>query len=588
MQPQNTIHSPFAACILPPAPKNFARTVQYPYYAREILDASGICYHFVELADLSALLPSIRILLTVGETALADDIKQALRDWVAGGGMWISVAGVCGLEDLFGVVPEGPSYSAWGGGQGMLGEGYLRPAADHYVTGHVRIPLHFFNGLPVTAGSGQVLASVLDCHGRPLNRAGLVSNRAGKGHAILCAVDITGTVVRIQQGHGAVTRDGVSAPDGTAPLADDALKTGDGHVLDWYFDRLPVPGVEGLSVFLEPIADQWRELLLRCIFHAINETKACVPLLWLYPHDLPAIAHLSLDTDHNVPEQGRAMLDLLNKNKVHATWCTILPGYEKSFMREIASTGHELAMHYDAVSDDWHWGRPEFARQWRELTALFDDAPIVTNKNHYLRWEGDCDLWNWCEEHGIELDQTKGASKTGEAGFNFGTCRPYFPVDFAGRPLNVLELPTPTQDLDVFAPRAIAAPLLDAVVRTHGIMHQLFHPAHVDKPGVPDAIEYLVQLARDAGLEWWTAAQINHWERARRKVKLRIASKSDVSVTSPEALQQVTILWLNGPGKDATVDGQPANPFSTTRWGLQFSGLNVDLQKDTQTKISFH
>ena len=57
------------------------------------------------------------------------------------------------------------------------------------------------------------------------------------------AVDVTGTVVRIQQGI-AVTRDGVSSPDGTAPIADAVLKSSDAAACSIeIFDRQPLPGI---------------------------------------------------------------------------------------------------------------------------------------------------------------------------------------------------------------------------------------------------------------------------------------------------------------------------------------------------------
>ncbi len=119
------------------------------------------------------------------------------------------------------------------------------------------------------------------------------------------------------------------------------------------------------------------------------------------------------------------------------------------------------------------------------------------------------ECFHWCEEHGIQLDQSKGASKSGEAGYNFGTCHLAFAVNFDGTPVNVLELPTPTQDLEIFVPTALLYALLDATLRSHGIMHLLFHPAHIAKPGVADAILEAVSVSTAQGIEWWTAAQLN-------------------------------------------------------------------------------
>src|SRR5207244_1010884 len=113
---------------------------------------------------------------------------------------------------------------------------------------------------------------------------------------------------------------------------------------------------------------------------------------------------------------------------VLSTWCVIEPGYAPDVIRAIRDAGHELALHYDAMSAGHQWDETEFTRQWEKLTVLFGGERPVSNKNHYLRWEDDTEFYGWCERHNIQLDQSKGASKTGEAGFNFGTCHPYFPL----------------------------------------------------------------------------------------------------------------------------------------------------------------
>ncbi|HXF62807.1 MAG TPA: hypothetical protein VNK95_14380, partial [Caldilineaceae bacterium] len=503
--------APIGVCILPEPPANAARTVSYPNYTHEILRHAGLCYTEIVTHDLAAALPTLRLLLTIGDAVLPTALSAQLAAWVADGGRWLAVGGVAGAADLFGVAPEAPAYSSFGGGAGTLGEGYLQVATQHPILDHLPIPLHYFNGIPAQATDATVLATVLDAHQRATPRVAVTERRVGQGACLLIAPDIPGTVVRIQQGVG-VNRDGVSAPDGTAPVGDNVLKSSDGGVLDWIFDRRPVPGVPGLQGFFEPIADHWRELLLRALFYLADQAGVHLPLLWLYPRNLPGLAHLSHDTDLNEPAKAERLLEVTAQAGVHSTWCVILPGYEPPLIERIRAAGHELAMHYDSMSDGCPWTAALFHEQWKQLTAMFGGQKPVTNKNHYLRWEGDSELWQWCAAHGIQLDQSKGASKTGEAGFNFGTCHPYFPVDFAGHPFDVLELPTPTQDFIVFAPPAILAPMLDAVQRSHGILHLLFHPSHIDKPGVAESILHAVAAARSCGLEWWTASAINGWE----------------------------------------------------------------------------
>lgn len=561
---------PVLVCALPEPPPNNARTVAYAHYVHEILAHAGLCYLRIEPAELSERLAGARLLVTVGDAAFEETTRRTLTAWVQHGGAWIGVGGTCGLHELFGVEPEPPAYQSWGGGRGTLGEGYLAPGETGFWPADDRKPLHFFNGAPIAARGGIVHATALDAHGRATGRAGVVENPVGSGRCLLIAPDLTGSIVRIQQGV-AVTRDGIASPDGTGPIADGVLKSDDGAVLDWLFDRNSVPGVPGYSAFLRPAADRLREVLLRSVFHMAAAQRIPLALLWLYPRGLPAIGHLSHDTDGNDEALARRLLDVLDESGARATWCVILPGYPPELIAEIRECGHELATHFDAMSEGTVWSEHAFESQYRLLAELFGEEP-VSNKNHYLRWEGDVELLVWCERRGIRLDQSKGASKTGEAGFNFGTCHPYTPVARDGRIMDVLELCTPTQDIGVFAPEEIVSPLLDSALRHHGILHLLFHPAHIDKPGVAQAIRDAVARGRAAGLEWWTAGEIATWETARRAARWRgLDSGMHLEVQKP--LPGATLLVLAAPEARIAVNGKERATASVERWGVPFHSL---------------
>lgn len=550
---------PLGVCALPDRLPNRARTVQYSHYIREILSHAGVCYTNVSPEDLASALPSLRMLMTTYDQAMPEATQAAIKAWVEAGGVWIAVGGTCGLSAFLGVEDVPPSHTGWGGGVHTLGEGYLLPhVKDHPIVSPIDKPLHYFNGVVVKATDATVLANALDCHGQPTNRELIFEKKIGKGRAILIAIDVTGTVVHIQHGVG-VTRDGVAAADGSGPLTDGVLKSGDGHVLDWIFDRDPIPGAPGLHAFLRPIADQWKELLLRALFYGATEHKIAFPLLWLWPRKLPAIAHMSHDTDGNDPAAERILFDTVARGQINTTWCVILPGYNPETIQRIADAGHELAMHYDAMTEGLEWSEAQFERQFKALSAMFGHAP-VTNKNHYLRWENDTDVLDWCEARGIKMDQSKGASKTGEAGYNFGTCHPYFPITFDGRIIDVLELATVTQDLTVFAPEPLFDQLLAASLKHHGVLHLLFHPAHFTKPAVPPACERSIARAKESGLEWWTGQQISEWERSRRSVKWsdwRGDGKAAVTISAETPLKDATLLWLD-----------PAGEFEA--WGQKF------------------
>lgn len=563
--------------------------VSYPQYVHEILAHAGLCYETVAPADLAERLPRLRLLLTIGETEPPAELRQQLTAWVEEGGAWISVGGVCGLAGLFGVQIEPAAYRLYGFASN-LGEGYMAKGSEpHVVLDHITMPLHYFGGIAALPAGGTVLARVLDAHQRSTARAALVENSSGRGRSLFLAADLTGAVVRIQQGIP-VSRDGVCAPDGTAPIGDTILKTDDGLVLDWLFDRQPVAGAPGLNAFMQPIADLWRELLLRAIFYLAGRQEMSLPLLWFYPRNLEALAEFSHDTDGNDPKGAWSLLDVLDEAQVKTTWCMLDPGYASEVITAIRSAGHELAMHYDSFTIDRPWGEANFRGQRQFLTELYGGEAPTSNKNHYLRWEGDCEFWLWCARHGIQIDQSKGPSKTGASFFTFGTCHPYLPLDTGGQIIDVLELPTLTQDLVLTAPMAALPPLIEAVRHAHGVLHLLFHPAHIAKPGQGEAFVEAARQARAAGMEWWTAAQINTWERARRQAQWTYCCGSAERAvfalrTGDAGLAQATVLWSPPAGQDITVNRVRQQTSIVQRWGISFRSIVFDAQANTEYEV---
>lgn len=411
----------------------------------------------------------------------------------------------------------------------------------------------------------------------------MVENLHGQGRCILIAPDITGSVIHIQQGT-AVTRDHVPAPDGSGSISDGVLITEDGMTLDWIFDRQPVPGAGELPAFTEPVADIWKEILLRTILQVAQERRVAVPMLWFYPRNLPALGHLSHDSDGNNPEGAQRMLENLEKAQVHSTWCILLPGFPKEVIQKISQSGHELATHYDAYSNFADWRQDKFNEQVDKLTELFGITP-VSNKNHVLRWEGETEFYGWCEAKGIQMDQSKGDCQSGETGFMYGTCHPYQPMAPDGKMYNVFELCTATQDLIMTAPIAVGDMILNGAFRHYGVAHFLFHPAHSTVPAVADAMLYVLAQGKTRGLEWWTARDISAWERARRTAEWTGYSaeekdghgKASATFRTASPLPQATVLWL-APDKPAVhVDGKDQPVQGVERWGFSFTTVTGDL-----------
>jgi hypothetical protein len=402
----------------------------------------------------------------------------------------------------------------------------------------------------------------------------------GVGQVVVLGADVWQSIVRIQQGfpiHG----NGAAALDGTAPFDDDILRCEDGLALSFEHDRAMAPGVGPFvepfaydhpptapaPVFDRPHADLWREAVLATVGWLAEQAGLVLPWLFYWPAGIEAVAHLSHDTDGNTDAMAAAALDAFARADVQVTCCVLHPGgYAPETYRAFIEAGHEIAFHYNAMGDtDLDvWGEQQFKEQldWARTTTGVD--AIVSNKNHYTRWEGWADFYGWCERSGIQIDQSRGPSKQGVIGFPFGTCHLGHPMagpDERGRLFDVLMLPLHAQDLwwtGVVQNREV---ILGGALAHNGVAHFLFHGRVIVRhPEMPDVVRSTVELARGRGIPWWTSEQLNAWERIRRTVRIGASRPSPnevrLDIGAGSAIAQAAIVL---PGLDVSrhwrVDG---------------------------------
>lgn len=553
-----------------------AECLDWAAYADEVLAHAG---HSFSTATCTDDVPKSGIVVVTGAAGEGD--VQRLTTFAEAGGAVILSEGTQGYESLAGVEP------------GNAFEQAVVTLNEHGAwTQKPGVPLRALKGTTLSlSGDAQPLAST---DAGPV----IAARKVGKGYVITFGTNPWYTIARIQQGY-AVREDGPPSSDGSAPIDDDILKCEDGMALSMEEDRRMPPGetqadefsheyppMAAAPMFTEPQADWWRAVFLQALWHAADEIGVTVPWLSYWPAGLSSIAHMSHDADQNVTAHGQEALDTFAEAGVHVTWHQVFPGgYGKEIFEKVTEAGHEQSLHYNAMHDTEisEWGWPYIRAQYAWAQAITGRENIVSNKNHYTRWEGWTEFYTWCEQLGIQIDSSRGPSKQGDAGFPFGTAHVSFPLapPMAGKTFHdVLNLPLHTQDLAWAQHISVRDVILDGAQSVHGVAHFLFHGPHLHlRPKTRQACLDLADEARRRGMEWWTAEQISDWERKRRQVQVSIQKCEtglQLTITSAVALDNAGVLL---PLEGVTCDD--AETSTVERHGRAFTEVTVNIRQGT-------
>jgi hypothetical protein len=510
----------------------------FSLYIGEILAHAGISFEWIERTN--------HILgqdydIVIAAAVPEDEASLAvLWKYMQRGGRLISYGGLNSLAKPLGFMRGQP-----------VGTGYAKLPPE---AGGTR-PMRFIHASPWTSGVSStpdkascVMVGDLsrECPNGDSAGAALLQFRIEEGGLERWSVDIPATIVALQQGTGPVTEDGVPSPDGTAMLNDGILKAEDMLQMDWKWDRQQTE--TGAWYFAHPYADLWREAVIGHIMRVTLDKGKPLPFIGYWPEGIESVAMVSHDSDRNFDEDAETTLNALKQSDIRSTWCMMKPGYSPHLYRRIREAGHEIALHFNAnVNEGGNWDEADFRMQYEWLKGAAGAEEIVSNKNHFTRFEGWGELFAWCEACGIGSDQTRGPSKSGSVGFTFGTCHPYFPIALSterNRLYNVLEIGFLTQDIPSMADSSVIGPFLEQVRRVGGVAHFLFHQGRIHSVSeIRDSMALVVQEAKKRGFVFWTGKQIHDWERKRRDWHVAGLDPMGRAIMRHDIPPKETVIW---------------------------------------------
>lgn len=534
-------------------------TAAYSHYLRELLAIEGfadITETEVEgLADALRARPDLVILPRLQLTGAQSDL---VRDYVASGGKLVVLHPDQILAPKLGLRPT----------YGVLRDGILRTVANGIFAGLPGDPVQVI--VPVIG----LVAEQGEVHGAATNAAdafdalpAVVTSQMGEGRVIAFAFDLARSVARLRHGDPDMV-------DISAHRHDWIRRPSDLHVgqLD------PRQGTV-------PQADILTAILARAI-----ETLAPQPRIWYYPAaDQRSVMLQTSDDDWSTLEQFEVMTSVLKQYEARCSFYVVHSSVlTRELMARWEADGHVFSVHPSEPWDNQRGGRPtdpqafwvpamierEVERHRREY-----DRPVVTIRNHAIRWTGYVSQARLHARLGIRGDANTFTVGEVNIGYVCGSGRyaPY--VDLDGEIIDSWQIPshwteealvnpwhTSSQNYNMQKAQALTANVIRNAQQTYFTPTILnSHPVSFATYSQP-LIEDNWKTARELGIPIDSADAFMHWTDARRGLSLQRAA-GGYELRARQPVMRATILLPAGTAQDGG--------SRQTIWGREYDAVDI-------------
>lgn len=546
-------------------------------YTRELCGQMGLPHDELPRSRLTAEhLAPYRVLLLpdLEPRYLLEREKQALRDWVEGGGLLIGFA-TGGLHDLFGVRIEGQ---------------LPQPEDDFSLTATVRYtcptlarpllpPGEEDTPLPVAApvklvgrAEGRELARLVSLQGRDLHRPAVTLREVGEGQALYFCFNVAHSAWAMHHGR---------------PVLDDY--DGDG--------RLRMSDAMILRPF--PTSLPYADLLVYLLRNVI--ARRGLALL----HALPPAPDGSIPEallHYGGDDEGASDLQVVASDRMRELGLpyhvNIMPDPQGQFglscehFAHLKANGHETSLHFNFIAGVAHpyaFTRRDIQRQVDWYQQTFGELPVCT-VFHCTTWCGWSEPADWMAGAGILGDNSRFISYSppsnpvNTVGFGFGTAYPFFHyhdwrkdndrLRFVGVPIGAYEAGYQHGRVEF----SVLRRALDLARFWHLPLNLFYHPVYVAQyPECSEAIRQGLQYLEGVGAQvlHWGPDEVTRWWLARSETRVQQLADGTVEVNCPWRNGCVLQLICGEEPPEVKVDGAPAPALAREEHGARWLYVSV-------------
>lgn len=536
-----------------------------PYY-KEALDHAGLRHEVIKksaLADLGR----VDVLLLAGYGSLSEPQTAAVSAWVRQGGMLVCSGGPWDLASLLGLAE--PVLHCTNSVMSPAGEHRQWPADAPFA--------RFFGGAAANVAGAQAIASTRE------GKIAVGRKKAGKGFAFFVGPHVGQTMSLMQLGHS-VECDGIGPNDGSARLDDGNLRAEDGTNLDFNEDRSALE--DTAPFFNHAHADIVREVWIRTILAAIDESGASALMTWHWPRGAEATVMLSLDCESFDTDQVQKVHRLLSMYGSRAVWMIALPGYSLDVYRALRSWEHEVGLIF--VTDDaGGWHEEKLKIQHVAVSRSAAAHAMISARPLDGKWRGYLNFYDLAENAGARLSLSKGGRQPGTSGFLFGTCHPFFPVKRDGHPYLAAELPYTAYMPGMVTSNPACDAILSQTISRNGCFHVVLRPEAVDQPEAFTSLRRILADCKQRKVDSILPEELYRFEKGRRTLRLvsrTIGEEGQIQVSSDVKLEGLCLM-ATGPNCEAVIKGKNVAVIPVERYGTTFHCVQVDLEAKQHLEI---